>query len=121
MSLGDLAHDDILPVKAMSENRNLSIFYDQLCNNFSEFHFVTNDLTKLTGYNCTTDRLVREMDMTADNDCGTNSVHLSFPAFSYVFYIMFALMVPIVVLNILVRMLLPTTCHVIDWLFLTYT
>jgi hypothetical protein len=104
MGMGDLAHDDLLPVKVVQENHNLSILYDEMCNSFSQFQFIKQDFAKVTGYNCT-HGLVQSMNITSSSrDCADDqsSELLTFPALSYIFFIMFALLVPVVVLNVLI-------------------
>jgi hypothetical protein len=103
MSIGDLAHDNLLPVKVVHESHNLSLLYDELCNRFSQFQFTKQDFTKLTGYNCT-QGLLQSMNIsnTASNCPDQSSEPLNFPVFSYIFFILFALLVPVVVLNILI-------------------
>ena len=106
MIAGDLAYEDILPPTPVLENHDLSVYYDQLRNEYGKFNFTDLLPMKETnsshvGVSAANISYVSLQCSDDDTGAGTN---LFAPQLSYIFFVCFALLMPIVVLNVLVGM-----------------
>lgn len=98
MAVGDLAYNDILPATVSPDDGNVSSYYALLRSQYGEFPFV-RDLphsVMSAAFNVSPGLIYSAEQGDADTD------HLLFPFLSYVVYIFFALLMPVVVLNTLV-------------------
>ena len=96
MAVGDLAHDDTLLISPSSESAKLDYYYDRLRDEYGQFDF-TNFLPTTTDVNVSA---INGTTAASDNDNLESC--LVFPFLSYAFFICFAMLMPIVVLNVLV-------------------
>lgn len=111
MAVGDLAYDDILPVSESTENANFSAYYEQLRNVYAKFDFINSlPLPNTTALVNEAPSAVCSINGTAVGSytaVDSSDVSLGFPVLSYIFFICFALLMPIVVLNVLVSSFHP--------------
>ena len=97
MGLGDLAYEDVLCSAADHDSHsNFSALHELLLSQYGGFDFIPL-INSSVHYDNPTHIL----------DCLTNgtvaeSIALPFPSFSYILFILFALLMPVVVLNTLV-------------------
>lgn len=85
MSVGDLAYEDVLPARE-GPGYNLTSSYQQLRSQYGEFEFVRQ----------------LPVDPPVNVAQTDESRILAFPPLSYLLYICFAILMPVVVLNVLV-------------------
>lgn len=94
MIMGDLDYGSVLPTSSVKEHQNISYQHAVLRSEYGEFTFVNNSLSSIADH---------EHEL-AGCPNATSEVpdSLNFPTLSYVLFICFALLMPIVVLNTLV-------------------